>query len=265
MKIKPFLAALSLAGTATLSAATLSVPTAVQSQPDPASAVIEVLKAGSEQPTPSATAAPAPDGWLAVDLPGPFEAYVKNKDLTKQLDVLPGSSIRLSPKDGAPVLTVFQKGDKAEITGLHGSWTQIRLEKNLVGYIQSGPIAAAPLVPAAPVPSSSGAPMPVPAAPPAANAAAPAPAVPPGDDIPMSRLFEGTLTSTKSLLSLHRPYDWQLDDANGKRVAYLDLSKLLLTDQIENYAGRNVVVLGALLPIKDSRDLVIAAQGLRLK
>jgi Bacterial SH3 domain len=263
MKIKLFLAALSLAGTATLSGATLSVPTAVQSQPDPASAVIEVLKAGSEQPAPST--APAPDGWLAVDLPGPFEAYVKNKDLTKQLDVLPGASIRLSPKDGAAVLTVFQKGDKAEITGLHGSWTQIRLDKTLVGYIQSGPIASAPLVPAAPVPSSGGAPVPVPSTQPAAGAAAPAPAAPPGDDIPLSRLFEGTLASTKALLSLHRPYDWQLNDANGKRVAYIDLSKLLLTDQIENYAGRNVVVLGALLPIKDSRDLVIAAEGLRLK
>jgi hypothetical protein len=62
-----------------------------------------------------------------------------------------------------------------------------------------------------------------------------------------------------------RPYDWQLDDASGKRIAYVDLSKLLLTDQIENYADHGVVVLGSLKPVKDTKDLVIFVEGLRLK
>jgi hypothetical protein len=265
MKIKLFLSAAALSGCAALNAATLSVPTAVQSQPDPASAVIEVLKAGSDQPLATTKAAPPPDGWLAVDVSGPFEVYVKNKDLNKQLDVLPGAHIRLAPKETAPVLTVFEKGDKAEITGLHGGWTQLRLEKTLVGYIQLGPIAAAslaPAVPAAPIPSAAGAPM----APVTGPAASPAPAAPaaPDDQVLLSRLFEGTLASARSLLS-HHPFDWQLNDPSGKRIAYLDLSKLLLTDQIENYSGHAVVVLGSLRPIKDSSDLVIEAEGLRLK
>jgi hypothetical protein len=62
-----------------------------------------------------------------------------------------------------------------------------------------------------------------------------------------------------------KPYEWQLVDADGKRVAYLDLSKLLLTDQIDNYTGHSVVVLGFLESIKKSDDLVIHAEGLRLK
>lgn len=262
MTIKVILAAAFLAGTAALPAATLSMSTAVQSQPDAGSAVIEVLKAGSEQPPPAASAAPAPAGWLAVDVAGPFEGYVKNRDLTKQLDLIPGATIRLAPKDGAGVLAVFQKGDKAEITGLHGSWTQIRLEKSLVGYIQTGAVLAT-----APAAATSPAPTPVAAAPapPAPPAAAPAPPAPGDEDIALSRLFEGTLASTRSLLAPKRPYPWQLNDPDGKRIAFLDLSKLLLTDQIENYAGHSVVVLGSLHRVKDTPDLVIDAEGLRLK
>jgi hypothetical protein len=261
MKTKITLIAASFAWCAALGAATLSVETAVQTQPDPASPVIAVLKAGSEQPAPADTAGPAPAGWSAVEVPGPFEGYVRNKDLTKQLDVLPGASIYVAPKDGAGVLAVFEKGDKAVITGLHGGWTQVRLEKTLVGYIHVGPSEplAAPVAPSAPpVSSAAVSPAPAPAAPaPAAAAQEPS--------IPLSRLFEGTLASTRSVLSPRRPYDWQLNDASGKRIAYVDLSKLLLTDQIGNYSGHAVVVLGAIKPVKETNDLVIEVEGFRLK
>jgi hypothetical protein len=259
MKIKFLLAAAALAGAGALNAATLSVATAVQSQPDASSAVIEVLPAGSEQPTPSDKVGMPPAGWIAVEVAGPFEGYVKNKNLTKDLDVIPGSDVLVSPKDGSGVLSVFAKGDKSEITGLHGSWTQIKLEKTLVGYIQ--------LSPSAPSPAAS--------APSAPTAAAPAPAAPapgaaltqgsPSGDVRLSRLYEGTLASTKTLLMPKHPYAWQILDASGKRIAYVDMSKLLMTDQIENYAGHGVVLLGSLVPVADSDDLVIEVVGLRLK
>jgi hypothetical protein len=254
MKIKLALAAAAVTGAAALNAATLSVATAVQSQPDAASAVIVVLPAGSEQPTPTDKAGIPPAGWIAVEVAGPFEGYVRNKDLSKQLDVIPGASILVAPKDGSGVLSVFEKGDKAEITGLHGSWTQVHLDKTLVGYIQVSPPAPAPAA--------------APAAPPVAPAApaAAAPAAPAGDgNAGLSRLYEGTLASTKSLLLPKRPYDWQIVDASGKRIAFVDLTKLLLTDQIENYAGHGVVVLGSLEPVQGSDDLVIRVVGLRLK
>jgi hypothetical protein len=259
MTIKLILAAAALSAAAALDAATLSVSTAVQSQPDASSAVIAVLNAGSEQPPLSEKVGPPPPGWLAVDVSGPFEGYVKNRDLTKQLDPLPGSKIFVAPKDTAAVLTVFAAGDKAEITGLHGSWTQIRLDKVLVGYIQTAPSAAAPVAPApAPV---------LPAAVPAAMPSGPMAPAPAGasGDVALSKLFEGTLTGTRTLLSPKRPYDWQLVGADGKRIAYVDLSKLLLTDQIDNYAGHSVVVLGSLDSVPNVSDLVIHAEGLRLK
>jgi hypothetical protein len=261
MKIKFTLAALGLACCASLRAATLSATTAVQSQPDPASPVITVLSAGAEEPVHSDKAGVVPDGWSAVEVPGPFEAYVKNKDLTKQLDVTPGAPVYLGPKEDSGLLTTFEQGDKAVITGLHGAWTQVRLEKTLIGFIRTGPetASAAPAAPAAaPVPVAPAAPVtavaPAPEAP-AASAGGPA----------LSRLFEGTLTGTRSLLSPHQPYPLQLVDASGGRIAYVDASKLLQTDQIDAFRGHPVVVLGSFQAVAGSQDIVIIAEALRLK
>jgi hypothetical protein len=262
MKIKFTLTAAALAGCAALGAATLNQSTAVQSQPDPSAPVIAILKAGTEQPAPSDKGGPPPAGWTSVEVDGPFEGYVRNKDLTKQLDVRPGSSIYLAPKSDSGVLAVFEKGDKAEITGLHGAWTQLRLEKTLVGYIFTGapqPIESAPVAPAA-----MAAAVETPAAP-AAAAASPDAATPSGGGAPLARLFEGKLASAKGLFNPHPPYAWQLVDSSGTRIAYVDLANLLLTEQIDSYADHAVVVLGSMSTVKDSKDLVIAVEGLRLK
>jgi hypothetical protein len=260
MKIKFTLAAAGVALCASLRAATLSATTAVQSQPDPASPVITVLSAGSEEPVRSDKAGVVPDGWSAVEVPGPFEGYVRNKDLTKQLDVAPGAPVYLGPKEDSGVLTTFAAGDKAEITGLHGAWTQVHLEKTLVGFIRTGPPSASPAAApvAAPVPVVAAAPAP------AAPAAAAAPASSMGAPA-LSRLFEGTLTGTRSLLAPHQPYPLQLVDASGTRIAYIDVSKLLMTDQIDDFRGHAVVVLGSFQSVKGTDDIVIEAEALRLK
>jgi hypothetical protein len=256
MKIKLILAGAGLLGCASLRASTLGATTAVQSQPDSSSPVITVLSAGSEAPAPSSRAGVVPDGWSAVELPGPFEGYVRNKDLTKQLDVSPGATVYLAPKEDGGILTTFEKGDKADITGLHGAWTQVRLEKTLVGFVRTGPAAVPAPAPVAP---------PAPAAPAAAAPVAPeAPAAPTGTPV-LSRLFEGTLTGTRSLLGPHQPYSLQLVDSGGTRIAYVDVSKLLLTDQIDDYRGHTVVLLGSFQAVKDSQDIVILVEALRLK
>lgn len=263
MKTKILFASAGFACAAALHSATLSVATAVQTHPDPSAPVITVLRAGSDEPTPTDKGGPVPPGWTAVEVHGPFEGYVHNRDLTKQLDVVPGANVYLSPKEDGPVLAVFEKGDKAEITGLRGRWTQIRFDKALVGYVHNGPVEPAPLA-SAPVSSAqSSAPAEAPnaSAPPAA-AAAPASGE---SNVALSRLYEGTLATTQSLLTPKRPYDWQLLDASGKRIAYLDLSKLLLTEQLSSYTGRTVVVLGTIRPVMKTNDLVIVADGFRLK
>ena len=66
MKTKTILIAVGFAACASLDAATLSVGTAVQTQPDPSAPVLTLLKAGAEEPTPSDKGGPVPPGWSAV-------------------------------------------------------------------------------------------------------------------------------------------------------------------------------------------------------
>ena len=45
-----------------------------------------------------------------MELRGPFEGFVENKDLAKSLDVNPGAPILLAPKVDAAVLTLAEQG-----------------------------------------------------------------------------------------------------------------------------------------------------------
>ena len=163
MKLK-FSALVVLISTASaLLAAPLGQTTAVHVQPDALAPVVTYLKAGSEPTLSPDSVANTPAGWMAVELQGPFEAYVLNKDLTKALDVVPGAPLTLEPKAGAGVLTKSVASDKVTITGLYGKWTQIRLDRKLVGYIA---VSAIPgyLPPIATTPASSTRPPPRPTA-----------------------------------------------------------------------------------------------------
>lgn len=262
-------ASLVLSAVTSLFAAPLTVTTAVHTKPDTTSPAIHFLKAGTD-PVPAADSpANLPAGWMAVELPGPFEAYVENKDLSKGLDVKPGTNIRVAPKPDAGVLTVAGKDEKATITGLRGKWTQISLEKKLLGYIQVGGGTAKPA--AAPVASSAPAPMaPAPVAPAAHGSTTPGQAAPmvnlgDGGGSTLARQFAGRFVSTRRPLTPRRPYDYALNDDAGKRYAYLDVSKLLLTEQIEKYIDHNVVVFGAAKNAPGDKDIVIMVETLQLK
>lgn len=263
---------------ASLGAAPLTETTAVHTKPDPAAPAITYLKAGTEPVAVPGALAGTPAGWMAVEIAGPFEAYVENKDLTKGLDVKPGAALRLAPKPDAGILTAAELNDKTTITGLRGKWTQISLDKKLTGYIHVGgvaghtpPIATAPATRPPATGSGGGQPMaPAPVTPAAYGVAAtgqPAPMVNLGDGggSSLPRQFSGKFVSTRRPLSPRRPFDWALNDNAGKRYAYLDVSKLLLTEQIEKYAGHQVVVFGAAKSAPDGRDIVIEVETLQLR
>lgn len=281
MKIKsalPFrparaLLALAFGCAGQLAAAPLASNTAVHTKPDASSPTITTLKAGAD-PVPALSATGTPAGWMAVELPGPFECYVENKDLTKSLDVKPGVAVRLAPKADAPVLLIAERDDKFTITSLRGKWSQLSLEKKLRGYIRvagsarSAAPAPAP-APVAPPPAPAPAPMaPAPVSPGIYGSAAagqPAPAVSLGDNGVLPRQFAGKFVSTRRALAPRRPYDYALNDDAGKRYAYVDISKLLLTEQIEKYIDHTVVVFGAVKPVPDTKDFVIIVETLQLK
>jgi hypothetical protein len=269
-KLFPF-AALAFCAASLLLAAPVTVTTAVHTKPDATSPAISFLKAGTEPVAAPNSPPNLPAGWIAIELPGPFEGYVENKDFTKDLSVKPGVNIRVAPKPDAPVLTVAEKSDKTSITGLRGKWTQISLEKNLLGYVNVAPPAPGAAPNAPPPTASAPAPMPpAPVAPGIRGSTAPgqaAPTVSLGDSggSALPRQFAGRLVTTRRPLAPRRPYDYALNDAAGKRYAYLDVSKLLLTEQIEKYIDHHVVVFGAAKPVPDTKDIVIQVETLQLK
>ena len=247
-------------------AAPLAETAAVQTRPDAGAPALGILKAGAE---PSSAEVAAPAGWMSVNLPGPFEGYVQNADLTKGLDVKPGSPIYLSPSPDSGVLATAVKGDKISITGLRGKWTQVRLEKSLIGFIHLGPLPAVGQSAETPQTAAQVQPQAASAAPvaaaPSTDAGRPAVTATGERGGAASRYFEGTVVSSRRLLAPRRPYDWQLDDAAGARIAYLDVGKLLLTEQIDSYVGHTVAVFGAVNPVPGSGDIVIAVENLQLK
>jgi hypothetical protein len=255
----PCLLALTLAGGGSTGFASLLTATAaVQTQPETGAPIVTYLKAGTEPAVPAGGDAnvQAPPGWIAVALPGPFSGYVLNQDFTKGLEVKAGSSVYLAPKDGAGVLAVTAPGDKSEITGLFGKWTQVQLQKNLIGYIQIAPSASP-----APVLVDQPAAAPATASPAVAGTAAPSG----GEEAPLARTFEGRFVSTHHAFVPRKPYDWQLVDESGTRLAYLDVSQLMFTDQVGKYTDRWVVVYGAVRPDADGKDIVVSVESLQLK
>jgi hypothetical protein len=265
MKTKILAALLTLV--AGLEAAPLTETTAVHSKPDIASPALSYLKAGTEPVATADSLATAPAGWMAIELPGPFEGYVSNSDITKSLDVRLGAPVYLEPRSDAAILTVSEKGDKTQVDGLLPKWTQVHLEKKIVGYIR---IAPSPLPSIATTPagaagsaganSSTGVES-------TGQAGKPAPMVDLGDggSSALPRLFQGKLVSTRRPFAPRRPYDYQLNDDSGVRFAYLDVSKLLQTEQMEKYIDQTVVISGTARNAPDSGGIVIQIESLQLK
>jgi hypothetical protein len=81
----------------------------------------------------------------------------------------------------------------------------------------------------------------------------------------LPRQFTGRLVSTKRPLRPRRPFDWALNDDAGQRYAYLDLAKVMVSQQIEPLAEHTVVVFGTARASSDGKDLVIEAESLQLK
>ena len=274
MKTKLASLLLALAATTALCAAPLTETTAVHAKPDAGSTVITYFKAGTE-PASAGDTANTTAGWMAVELPGPFEAYVLNKDLTKSLDVVPGTPLTLAPKVGAPVLTTATAEDKTSVTGLYGKWTQIKLERKLIAYIatkeKSGSLANTASAAVAQTAASTPAPFaPAPANPVAygtggAGRAAPMVNLGDGGSSTLPRQFSGKFVSTRRPFTPRRPYDWALNDDAGRRYAYLDVSKLLLTEQIDKYIDHAVVVYGSAKNTNEGKDIVIEIESLQLR
>ena len=261
MKTKLLSAALALLLAARLAAAdTVATDTAVFTQADAKSYVIARLKAGAA----IKYVGDAPAGWRRVELSGTFEAYAHSNDITKGLEVREGGNIYAEPRKDSQLLAVAAAGDKTEVIGLaksaSGDWCQVRLDKKLQGFIAVGE-AANISAEAKPAPVFTPAPAP---AGPVTTLGRPVPVATNNADTP--RLFAGTLVlARRPILNPNPPYDYQVTDSAGRRFAYVDTRRLLLTDRIENFLDREITVTGTVRNTVDGKDLVIAAESMALK
>jgi len=258
-----------------LQATPLTEATPVYAKADAASPVLTTLKAGTE-PAFTVDGSNVPAGWSAVILAGPHEVYAANKDVTKALDVRAGSPYLTEPKAGASVFTLAEKGDQTEITDYRGKWTKFRLSKPVTGFIKGSPKPAAPVVAMAPVTSAASTLSTATikdSSTPATGAVPPQAVVNIGRAAPMGdggssvlpRLFQGKFASTHNPLRPRRPYEFQLTDDAGARYAYVDVSKLLATEQLNKYVDRTVVVYGTARSVPGSTEMVVVAESLQLR
>ena len=250
MNLRHFLLGLVLVATASLGAQPLTRDATVYARPEPSATVIKVLPAGTTPAAATSPAEPAPVGWLAVEVAGPHELYVDNKDVGKNLDVKAGAFFYLRPDRRAPVVATMQSGDAAELANLVGDYTSFRVEKPIVGYIKlASSVASVPAVPTRPAVIVSG---------PAAT----------GDigRAAMPRFYEGRFAATQNFITYKHPYNFQLIDSTGNRFAYLDISRLLLNDKVELFLDRVVVIYGTARTLnQEGTKRVIEVESLHLK
>ncbi len=250
MNLRHLLLGLFLVATGALRAELLTRDATVYARPEPSATVLKVLPVGTELAPAVAPAEPAPAGWMAVEVSGPHELYVNNGDVGKNFDVKAGSFFYLRPDRRAPVVASMQPGDKAELANLAGDFTSFKVEKPIVGYIKlSSAVASVPAAPTRPAVIVSG-----PAAAGEIGRAA------------MPRFYEGRFAATQNFIAYKHPYNFQLIDSTGNRFAYLDISRLLLTDKIDLFLDRVVIIYGTARTLnQDGTKRVIEVESLHLK
>ncbi len=87
------------------------------------------------------------------------------------------------------------------------------------------------------------------------------PAIPPA--VNLHRNFEGTLVLKPRSLGFEKYFPFQLENTRGRRLAFVDMENLKVTDPLD-YKNQRVNILGKLEPIEEGKkDLVIRARQLR--
>lgn len=243
-------------------AATLDAPLPAYASPDTSSPILGTAKAGTK-----IAAGTAPSGWAAVELAGPHTVYVTDKDTLKSFEVRPGAAYYAQPRANAPVIGLAGDKDPAELADVAGEFNKFSLNKSLIAYVRMPVAAPAPVAPVQPAAST-----PPPLMDdvqgtlhqdiPANRPVTPGQGLDAGEPR-LARTFFGVVASSRSALRPRRPWDYQINDDGGARIAYLDISKLLLTEQIDAFLGRPVAILGTAETI--GADLVVHVESLKLQ
>ncbi len=212
-------------------------------------------------------AAKLAEGWNWFEYEGSFRGFVENREVGKDLEVSIGALVHLRPSSNSPILATIEEGDPAKVIWA-GDWVQIDFTKAVPVYFRyaGGAKSEIPkLANGATVANStenddqSSYPL-------GSNSAVPAGSASEGPAVTdLFRHFDGILQSTRKRVTSDELYQWKLVDPAGKRIAYLDTSKLLISSSLREYEGQNVVIYGETQSAKNTKIVVVIAKTLRLK
>jgi hypothetical protein len=209
----------------------------------------------------------------------PITAWVETAALGAGNVLAVGTPLREAADAAGTVIRASRAGDTIVPLRVEGSWTQVRVLPADSGRRPAASLAApAPVVataqPPAPEPVQNVVtPAPVAVAPAPAPVAAPtAPTAPAAsapvllpEDYQAVRTFTGSLEAVTGFIWTTPPSRYELVDKDGYRLAFLDVSKLMKTVDLQSTLGRQVQVSGTVKGVRRGRDMLMSVDTLVLR
>jgi len=233
------------------------------------------------QPAPVMDEAKAALGWHYAEYTDSVRAYIQDARIGKDLLPVENAILYSAPSAQSQVLGVYRTGDPLKILDT-GEWWALEVHKSFPVYFVLDappplpPVTATATQPLEELPAAAPAPVieerpvvDVPARMPGAPAAAAAPArtqrtaAPPGLT---GQRYEGVFKRSKRTLGLFAPKaPFHLEGADGRRIAWVDTSGIVLPGSLSDYIDQLVIIHGERELLSPSRDWIIRARNMRLK
>lgn len=218
------------------------------------------------------------EGWEAISFLDDFNGFVKRSNLSKDLEVTSGSRVyTAAAEDSDSVITRAGENDIFEVERLSGNWAEVSFRKPVTGFILADDGNPAPREAADEIDDSEAleevaaiddVELAEEEAQPEQHAderQRPASRRSAVSSNGMLRSFQGQLSEPRTFFGRKPPYPFQIVDSSGSRIAYVDLSKLLITTPMEHFLGRPYEFYGKAEPIEGRRDFVIRVERMYRK
>ncbi len=198
------------------------------------------------------------EGWYWLGYQGNFKGFVELKEVAKDLSVRPGALVYLRASSSSPVLTVITTEDAAELIYAE-DWAEISFSKSLPLYFKH-PSKTLPVLSFGDETTRT---QPDGSAPIAIPGIVPSVYANPSAESP-PRYFEGILENATGWIGKKPKFKFQLVTGRGKRIAYVDITSLLVTKPIIYYLEKKVLIYGGAIGLDNSKEIVVYVRTIRL-
>ncbi|MCC5808324.1 MAG: hypothetical protein JJU00_18500 [Opitutales bacterium] len=237
----------------------------------------------------------AREGWHWGEFTDTFDAYIPDEDMGKDLEPVDGARVFLEADPRSPVLTRVGSGDRVEVLDSGPMWSARIIDKTIPVYYKRparGPSPAAERRAEAPAPrraepatpaavdrepeqirlidradrSGEARRDPPPAPRRTTEAEAPRRAEGTRSDLPaegIAKSFEGTFRQARRSVFRANPAPYELIDARGRRVAWVDISGAIIPRGLASLLDQNVVIHGTWEQASPRPEVLVRAKNIR--